>query len=298
MSKSNWCLYRHTSPSGKVYIGITSQKPENRWNHGKVYMNVQKGPFRSTIIKYGWDNIKHEVLFNTLSEEQAKHLEVELIRHYKKLGVSLNITNGGNGMLGITPWNKGQKVPYEKSNKLKGCHLSEAHKKKLREAHKGKHIMGHKWTKAQREKIIKQKTGTHVTKETREKISKHSAKARKVLEYNTSGILIAEFPTARVAAHTYGINESWVARACRTKVFCVGHLFAYADTKVQPSSIKYGRHKAGKSITVCNINTGEEYTFHSLSTCARFIGVKSVSSIRKAIQKERSIKTIWSIRKG
>ena len=25
--ESKWTLYRHTSPSGKVYIGITSQNP-------------------------------------------------------------------------------------------------------------------------------------------------------------------------------------------------------------------------------------------------------------------------------
>ena len=26
-----WIVYKHTSPSGKVYIGITSNSPEKRW---------------------------------------------------------------------------------------------------------------------------------------------------------------------------------------------------------------------------------------------------------------------------
>lgn len=30
MNENNYVVYRHTSPSGKVYIGITSKKPEKR----------------------------------------------------------------------------------------------------------------------------------------------------------------------------------------------------------------------------------------------------------------------------
>lgn len=28
--ENNWSVYKHTSPSGKVYIGITSKKPQVR----------------------------------------------------------------------------------------------------------------------------------------------------------------------------------------------------------------------------------------------------------------------------
>lgn len=108
-TESKWSLYRHITPSGKVYIGITSQKPEYRWNNGNGYLNSRKTKLKSSIIKYGWDNIKHEVLFTNLDEDTAKRLEVELIRHYKNLGISLNHTDGGEGVKGITPWNKGIK---------------------------------------------------------------------------------------------------------------------------------------------------------------------------------------------
>lgn len=52
------------------------------------------------ILKYGWDNIKHQVLFTNLTEARAKNLEKDLIRHYKNLGISYNITDGGDGTLG------------------------------------------------------------------------------------------------------------------------------------------------------------------------------------------------------
>lgn len=88
-------LYRHTSPSGKVYIGITRVSVYARWNKGRGYSRNCHIFYRA-ILKYGWDNIKHEVLFTNLSEERAKRLEIELIRHYKSLGISYNISDGGN----------------------------------------------------------------------------------------------------------------------------------------------------------------------------------------------------------
>lgn len=32
--KNNYCVYKHISPSGKVYICITQQRPEDRWQGG------------------------------------------------------------------------------------------------------------------------------------------------------------------------------------------------------------------------------------------------------------------------
>ena len=33
----NYCVYKHTAPNGKVYIGITGQSPEMRWRKGYGY---------------------------------------------------------------------------------------------------------------------------------------------------------------------------------------------------------------------------------------------------------------------
>lgn len=37
MENRLFTVYRHTSPSGKVYIGITCQDVRNRWQNGKTY---------------------------------------------------------------------------------------------------------------------------------------------------------------------------------------------------------------------------------------------------------------------
>lgn len=81
-----YCVYKHTSPSGKVYIGITGQNPLQRWRHGEGYAPGKNGKptaFYKAIQKYGWNNFKHEILLDGLTKEEACRKEIELIREYK-----------------------------------------------------------------------------------------------------------------------------------------------------------------------------------------------------------------------
>ena len=88
---SNYIVYKHTSPSNKVYIGITSQTPERRWRKdGKGYKTHIY--FWNAIKKYGWNNFKHEVLFSGLTKEEAEQKEIELIAYYKSNDSIMDIT--------------------------------------------------------------------------------------------------------------------------------------------------------------------------------------------------------------
>lgn len=79
---NSYIVYKHTSPSNKVYIGITKFDPKYRWlNNGRGYRN--QTIFFNAIIKYGWINFKHEILYTELSEEKALDKEEELTRKYK-----------------------------------------------------------------------------------------------------------------------------------------------------------------------------------------------------------------------
>lgn len=78
-----YVVYRHTSPEGKVYIGITSQaKPEYRWGIGGCGYKSNIF-FWHDIQRLGWDNFKHEVLYTDLPEHQALHLESALIHEHR-----------------------------------------------------------------------------------------------------------------------------------------------------------------------------------------------------------------------
>lgn len=76
---ADYIVYKHTSPSGGVYIGITSQEPERRWrSDGSGYR--QNTHFYNAIKKYGWDAFKHEILFEGLELDEALRIEKELIQ--------------------------------------------------------------------------------------------------------------------------------------------------------------------------------------------------------------------------
>lgn len=100
MEKNNkWTVYKHTSPSGKVYVGITNQPILKRWKNGLGYISCPY--FFGAIIKYGWLNISHEIIASELGEEEAKNMEKELVKKYKNLNISYNLTEGGDGVCGF-----------------------------------------------------------------------------------------------------------------------------------------------------------------------------------------------------
>ena len=152
---NNYCVYMHISPSNKKYIGITSMTPNKRWRSGKGYINNQY--FYRAIEKYGWDNFQHIIIARGLTEDEAKWLEIELIRvnnttvSDKGYNISLG-GEGGNGLTGDKCYWYGKHHTEESRKKISknhadvsgenhpmyGKHHSEESKRKLSESRKGK----------------------------------------------------------------------------------------------------------------------------------------------------------------
>lgn len=92
--KNNYSVYKHTFPNGKVYIGITSQALEKRFANGRGYKKCPK--MHSAIMKYGWNNVEHELLYSGLSKEEAEQKEIELIAFFGSVKNGYNVDHGGN----------------------------------------------------------------------------------------------------------------------------------------------------------------------------------------------------------
>ena len=93
--QNEYLVYKHTNKAnGKVYIGITKQTAERRWQRGAGYKGTY---FGCAIAKYGWDGFDHEVLFSGLSKEDACAIERELIRQHcsNDREKGYNISSGG-----------------------------------------------------------------------------------------------------------------------------------------------------------------------------------------------------------
>lgn len=146
MEGKNYTVYMHTFPNGKRYIGITCQEVHKRWKNGYGYKH--NSFLKNAIQKYGWENAKHEILYENLTKEEAEQKEIELIALYKsnQREYGYNIENGGNH---------------------NGKH-SEETKRKISESNKGK-IMP-PMSKEAKEKLRIMNTGKKLTLQTRQKL--------------------------------------------------------------------------------------------------------------------------------
>lgn len=166
--EKEYYVYMHTFPNDKKYIGITCCKPERRWQNGYGY--AAQPYIYNAIKKYGWQNIKHEIICEGLSLEEASKKERELIAYYG----STNKANGYNIDLGG-----------------KACgHLTEEHKKKIGAANSGAKNgqYGKRYTEEERRQMSINSVwrGKKHTLESRKKMSEY-AKAHPE-QYSHKGI--------------------------------------------------------------------------------------------------------------
>lgn len=106
-------VYKAELPNGKMYIGCTSaDKLAHRirgHKHKALKTDIQL-PFYRAIRKYGWNSIKWDVIFETDSHQELLQKEIELIKRFDcKVPNGYNVTDGGEGTLGLTSWSKGKK---------------------------------------------------------------------------------------------------------------------------------------------------------------------------------------------
>lgn len=90
-----YTVYKHTNKTnGKVYIGITRQRVERRWQNGHGYAGTY---FGNAVAKYGWDGFAHEVLFSGLPKVAACIIEQAAIAtyHSNEREHGYNISMGG-----------------------------------------------------------------------------------------------------------------------------------------------------------------------------------------------------------
>lgn len=122
-----YTVYKHTTPSGKVYIGITRSSIKRRWRRGNGY-NSQL--FGRAILKYGWDNIKHEVLLTGLTKEKAEWWEKRLIKKYHSTNplYGYNQTPGGN-LRGEYPEEAKKKISFQNYGRKHGRPSKETRRK-------------------------------------------------------------------------------------------------------------------------------------------------------------------------
>lgn len=201
-------VYKHTTPSGKIYVGITKQEPNKRWKHGLGY--IENPHFYNAIQKYGWDNIRHEILFDGLTKEEAEREEIRLIDLYQssKREFGYNVDLGGKIRAEVS-----EETRKKQSISHIGKVLSEEQKKKISNSLKGRTkvsgMLGHKH-KEETKKIISDKAKT-IKRDYM--LGAKNNRAKSVINVTTGEV----FLTIKEACDKYKINHATISNCCRGK---------------------------------------------------------------------------------
>ena len=219
----SYCVYKHTTPNGKVYVGITSANPAKRWAGGRGYKNNPH--FWNAIIKYGWDNIRHEILFDNLAEAEAREIEKRLIAKHKsnEFDYGYNRSAGGEpfyqckhteaARLKMSIAHKGKNTGSENpmygkglfgsANGMYGKHHTDEWKQKRSETYSG---AGHP------------RYGTTLSHEEKRKNMLSQPYKKSVLQIDGQENVVNVFESVRDAARHMGVEHSTVARWCTGKI--------------------------------------------------------------------------------
>lgn len=192
-----YCVYKHTAPSGKVYIGITSKNPLDRWKNGHGYKSNPH--FWNAIVKYGWDNFQHEILFSNLTKKEACQKEIELISEYQSNNFDYGYNRSSGGEHAGSGVEKSAETRLKISQSLHGRKMSEEAKKHSGEAHRG--LKRSEETKRKMSEIAKLRGVSESTKE----------KTRvQIICIQTKEI----YPSINEAARSTGILRTAISNCC------------------------------------------------------------------------------------
>jgi|688.fasta_scaffold158103_2 hypothetical protein len=166
-------VYRHIrlDTNQPFYIGIGSDR-----NYSRSYTKKRRNQFWCNVAKK--TEFIVEIILDDLSWEEACLKEIEFISLYGRrdigTGILVNMTNGGEGALGIIPY-KRTEYHLEKIKQINlGKPMMEETRIKLRSANIGKTA-----SNETREKMSRSQRGKIISKETLEKMS-NSQRGRKL----------------------------------------------------------------------------------------------------------------------
>lgn len=240
MEENNkYILYVHTNKiNNKKYIGITCQKPNDRWRNGEGYKECIY--FYNAIKKYKWNNFNHEILHEKLTKKEAENLEIEYIKKCNTTNINYgyNIQNGGNTSGTHSTITK-MKISKANKGKLK----SNITKQKLSQSAK------------KREKTYKENNLIYKLIRTKKFIDYLKTKKRKVINLDTH----ETFDSITDASIKLNTLHQHIWKSCNDGRIHGGYRFAYYENyQNNKIIIKNDNRGKNKKKVIC-LNTLEIY---------------------------------------
>lgn len=194
------CVYKITSPSGRIYVGQTTDWVR-RVNEYRNKLAINQPKLNRSFLKYGYKNHSFEVI-RVCEPSELNLTECYYIDLYDSINNGLNSKGGGSG--GFMPLDIREKISRAHTGKI----VKQSTKDKLSEYRGRKHHMfGKKHPQHVKDKMRERAKNRKHTQETRDKLSRiqmggNSPLSKLVLDTST-GIY---YDSPRDAANTFGYN--------------------------------------------------------------------------------------------
>jgi group I intron endonuclease len=256
----DWTIYKITSPSGRVYVGITFDL-QKRFKYYRGHNCKSQRLLHHSLIKYGFDSHTTDVIDTFRSDyNYALGKEMFWIRSYMcnyskfKEQRGMNLCDGGVGSIGrvmseeakqrLREVNTGKKASAETraklSKRMKGSKMpkrSEEYKKRMSEA---KRLNPHKHTDDAKRRIgdaskgNKHNLGRKQSKETIEKrVSKLRGKpcdknCAPIIRMNSMGGIVTLYKSVQEASKMTGVPRLRIIDVCKGRIKSAnGYFFKY-----------------------------------------------------------------------
>ena len=276
------CIYKMTSPSGKIYIGQTQCLYKRFQDYRKPKANEY---LMNAILKYGLENITVEileknVLLDLLDEREQFYLDT--LQPFGNIGY--NICREASTTRGR------KRPPEEMAGSI--AYL----KSRIGELN---HFYGKKHTKETKQKQREVKLGKKQSQETVQKRIEEASKCIKQIDLKTKEF-IAEFESITEAENKTGIKQCNISKVANkiknlrdgeTITCSAGNfLWVFCDSEIPNNKIETGRTSMYKKIKQIDLVTNELISeFESIAEASRKTNICSTSIanvVRKAKYKK------------
>ena len=254
----NYKIYVHINKTnGKMYIGQTCMSTNLRWRKDGSGYKPKNGTtyFWNAIKKYGWNNFKHIILFENLSENMANIIEAELIKKYHTQNrlYGYNIKYGGNNhtlheetkyKLSVKAKERmhnisdekmkeiGNKISKANSGKNNGfygkCHTEETKQKMKQNHHQLKGVnhpmYNYRHSEDTRKRWSELRKGKNLYSD--------NPNAKAVEKYDKKdNIYIETFSSIKEAAESVGVTPQTIMGCCKGRLHTAGgYIWKYVKT--------------------------------------------------------------------
>ena len=315
-----WCVYIHTFPNNKAYIGIAHGDPKKRWKYGYGYKQEYQPAMYYAIKKYGWNNIQHYIFAEQLTEKEAKHMEQLLIALYKtnccrynRPSYGYNMTDGGEGCYGVVrseetrkklSRNAKERFSIPENNPMFGKKHTEESKRAMSEKRKGTHIgednhfFGKHHSEETRKKLRENHKGlfdgeknpnygNHWSQEIKDQIRDNNPNTKIVLQFDSNENLLQEYASIRQVVRETGLRRQSVSRCCNYKdTSCGGYFWMFKSEYEKYGKLIYKQdNRLSEEVIQCDDSGNIIATYSGPTEAHRTTGI-GLHAISKCLNKK------------